>query len=107
MEPFGGNDSENLVTACWDCNGDKGDKSLEAWLLHRRAARGEEALVLSAIRQRVATQTFLPPDLELGRALEARRPRGGFEALAGLEVAIVARKRKRRLSADAWEAGAR
>jgi hypothetical protein len=107
VEPFGGNESDNLVSACWDCNGEKGDKSLDAWLLHRRAVRGDEASVLLAIRQRVAVQTFLPPDMELGRALEARRPRGGFEALPGLVVALAARKRKRRLSAEAWEAGAR
>ena len=106
VEPFGGNGSDNLVTSCWDCNRDKSDKSLDAWLLHRQAARGEDAEALLEIRQRVAIQTFLPPDMDLGRALEARRPRGGFEALPKLAVHIL-KKRTRRLSADAWEAGAR
>lgn len=107
VEPFGGNESDNLVSACWDCNGEKGDKSLDAWLLHRRAVRGDEDALLLGIRQRVAVQTFLPPDMDLGRALEARRPRGGFETLPQLEVRIAASKRRRRLSAEAWEAGAR
>jgi hypothetical protein len=80
VEPFAGNDSENLVSSCADCNCDKGDKSLEAWLTQREA-RGEDRQDLRSIRQRVALATFLPPDVRLGRALEKRRPRGTFLSL--------------------------
>lgn len=83
VEPFGGNDVGNLVTACLTCNDRKGDRSLGAWLL-ARAAAGEADEVLNPIRQRVAIATFTPIDRKLGRRLEGMRGRGvgSFAALA-------------------------
>lgn len=83
VEPFGGNAHDNLVTACGECNGSKGSRSLGTWLLAREAA-GEADDVLDAIRQRVAFATFMPIDRALGRRLEKQRGRGAgsFAALA-------------------------
>ena len=95
VEPYGGNASDNLVSSCADCNQDKGDSSLEAWIL-RREARGEDPRELRLLRQRVAISTFLPPDTRLGRELEKARPRGTFLTLPEVVSQLSSPKSKRR-----------
>jgi hypothetical protein len=69
----GDNAHDNLVTTCDACNLAKGDRSLDAWLLALGAAGYKH---VRSLRTRVAQQTFLPIDAELGRLIEAHRPRG-------------------------------
>lgn len=37
VDPVGGNKRENLVTACWSCNSEKGKRTPEEWEDHRLA----------------------------------------------------------------------
>lgn len=98
VDPGGGNGEENLVTVCHACNGAKGPWPLSRWL-RLRARAGELPEQLAELRRRVAQQTFLPIDRELGKLLEAKRGRGpgSFGALAAifreLEAELAIRRR--------------
>lgn len=91
VEPFGGNSEDNLVTCCDACNVWKGDRSVDGWL-RARDSYGEDRDELAIIRQRVAQQTFLPIDRELGHRLEQLRGKGygSFSALRPVYLALIA-----------------
>lgn len=91
VEPFAGNGDENLVTVCDRCNTWKSDRSLDEWL-RAREAYGEDPDELAIIRQRVAIQTFIPIDRQLGKRLEKLRGNGfgSFSALRSDFLALIA-----------------
>lgn len=99
VEPDGGNGEENLVTVCHACNRQKGPYTLARWCLQRRREQGAAPELLAELRRRVAQQTFLPIDRELGKLLEGKRGRGpgSFGALAAifrvLEAELALRRR--------------
>lgn len=83
VDPSGGNTEDNLVSACADCNEDKGSRTPQEWGVH------------PDVLAYVARQTFLPIDRSLGKRLEKARVRGHFLSLKPLRKRIASQKHSR------------